>query len=103
MYGDTPPTCYHQFQSINLAFVCPFAKDLHPGYQQDDPDGVRTAYGLEDNDPLVENLGSVVTKEGRCLAFPNIYQHCVAPFRLEDPTRAGVRRILVFFLVDPGY
>ncbi|KDQ59185.1 hypothetical protein JAAARDRAFT_192720 [Jaapia argillacea MUCL 33604] len=31
-------------------------------------------------------LGTVVTKEDKCLAFPNIYQHRVAPFELVDPT-----------------
>ncbi|KAF9779815.1 hypothetical protein BJ322DRAFT_1113121 [Thelephora terrestris] len=37
----------------------------------------------------------------RCVAFPNLYQHQVQPFHLEDPTKPGHRKILVFFLVDP--
>jgi hypothetical protein len=37
------------------------------------------------------------------LAFPNTLQHRVQPFRLEDPTRAGHRRFLVLWLVDPNY
>lgn len=51
--------------------------------------------------PLVQDIGDVVTKTHRCVAFPNLYQHQVQPFHLEDPTRAGHRKILVFFLVDP--
>ena len=51
--------------------------------------------------PLVQNLGDVITKTDRCIAFPNLYQHQVQPFNLEDPTKPGHRKILVFFLVDP--
>lgn len=50
-----------------------------------------------------QELGSIATKKGRCLAFPNIYQHQVSSFRLEDPSKPGYRKILVFFLVDPTY
>ena len=49
----------------------------------------------------MQNIGDVVTKTHRCVAFPNLYQHQVQPFHLEDPTRPGHRKILVFFLVDP--
>jgi hypothetical protein len=51
----------------------------------------------------LQELGSVETTQGRCIAFPNIYQHQVQPFRLEDPTKPGVRKIFVAFLVDPTY
>jgi hypothetical protein len=51
--------------------------------------------------PLVQDVGDVVTKTHRCVAFPNLYQHQVQPFHLEDPTKPGHRKILVFFLVDP--
>jgi hypothetical protein len=46
--------------------------------------------------------GAVSTKAGRCIAFPNLFQHCVSPFKLVDPSRPGYRKILVFFLVDPS-
>ena len=49
----------------------------------------------------MQELGSVETIQGRCIAFPNVYQHQVQPFRLEDPTKPGVRKIFVAFLVDP--
>ena len=51
--------------------------------------------------PCVQDVGDVTTKMHRCVAFPNLYQHQLQPFRLEDPTRPGHRRVLVFFLVDP--
>ena len=41
--------------------------------------------------------------QDRCIAFPNIYQHQVQPFRLEDPTKPGIRKIFVAFLVDPTH
>ena len=43
----------------------------------------------------------MITKTHRCVTFPNLYQHQVQPFHLEDPSRPGNRKILVFFLVDP--
>ena len=53
--------------------------------------------------PCVQDIGDVITKTNRCVAFPNLYQHRVQPFRLEDPTKPGHRKILVFFLVDPTH
>ena len=37
----------------------------------------------------------------RCVAFPNLYQHQVQPFKLADPEKSGHRKILVFFDVGP--
>lgn len=74
----------------------------YPRYEQNDGNGLHEVYGLDDEDPLNQVLGSASTPAGRCLAFPNILQHRVAPFRLADPTRPGHRKILAFFLVDPA-
>ncbi|MGZ3097032.1 DUF4246 domain-containing protein [Streptomyces sp. H62] len=73
-----------------------------PDYEQNDDNGLREVYGLEDEDALNQVLGSVPTPAGRCLAFPNVLQHRVGPFGLADPTRPGHRKILAFFLVDPS-
>lgn len=73
-----------------------------PDYEQNDDNGLREVYGLEDEDALNQMLGSTSTPAGRCLAFPNILQHRVDSFRLMDPTRPGHRKILAFFLVDPS-
>ncbi|MCT9008055.1 DUF4246 domain-containing protein [Streptomyces rhizosphaerihabitans] len=73
-----------------------------PNYEQNDDNGLREVYGLEDEDALNQLLGSASTPAGRCLAFPNILQHRVGSFRLTDHTRPGHRKILAFFLVDPS-
>ncbi|WP_314616599.1 DUF4246 domain-containing protein [Streptomyces stackebrandtii] len=73
-----------------------------PYYEQNDDNGLRDVYGLEDEDALNQMLGSASTPAGRCLAFPNVLQHRVGDFRLVDPTRPGHRKILAFFLVDPS-
>jgi hypothetical protein len=72
-----------------------------------------------DYSPCLQNYGSVQTRQGRLLAFPNILwvfwidsnntcanaetrQHCVSPFKLIDPTKPGHRRFIALWLVDPG-
>ena len=49
----------------------------------------------------MQEIGRVVTREGRLLAFPNVFQHRVAPFELEIPSEPGHRKILALFLIDP--
>jgi hypothetical protein len=55
------------------------------------------------NSPLVQDIGDVITKTHRCVAFPNLYQSRVQPFELQDPTKPGHRKILFLFLVDPAW
>ena len=71
------------------------------GYQHDDHQGWVAAFGFTGDDPLNQDLGHIVAVEDKCVAFPNIYQHRVEPFKLADPTRPGHRKILAFFLTDP--
>ena len=97
-------TCIYYWDSENitdsrLSFRTAISQ---PNYEQNDHNGVLEVYGLRDEDPLQQVLGSALTPAGRCLAFPNVLQHRVSPFRLADPTRPGHRKILVFFLVDPS-
>ncbi|KAJ8073711.1 hypothetical protein PM082_011989 [Marasmius tenuissimus] len=70
-------------------------------YDQDDYEGLEELYGIEQGGPCLQELGSVTTKEGRLLVFPNVLQHRVAPFRLVNPSKPGRRKILALFLVDP--
>lgn len=49
----------------------------------------------------VQNYGSVKTPQGRFLAFPNLFQHRISPFRLADPTRPGRQRYIALWLVEP--
>ena len=76
-------------------------------YEQDDVKGVEEIYGVEldrvEREVRISELaGEALAVPGRCLAFPNTVQHRVAPFRLEDETMPGHRRLLAFFLVDPA-
>ncbi|KAF5314643.1 hypothetical protein D9611_007124 [Ephemerocybe angulata] len=59
-------------------------------------------FGCQNDTGGAQDVGKVETKEGRLLTFPNILQHQVQPFELEDPTRRGHRKILALFLVDPN-
>jgi len=73
-----------------------------PPYEQGDDRGVGAVFGLASDEALNQPLGSVRTQADRLIAFPNIYQHQVQPFHLLDKSKPGVRKILVFFLVDPA-
>ncbi|RMY82943.1 hypothetical protein D0862_11851 [Hortaea werneckii] len=70
-------------------------------YDQDEWGHLEEVYDVENDGPGIQELGRVETKEGRVLAFPNVLQHRVEPFRLADPARPGHRKILALFLVDP--
>ncbi|KAH6951398.1 hypothetical protein DER45DRAFT_587207 [Fusarium avenaceum] len=48
-----------------------------------------------------QSYGDVETKEGRLLAFPNVFQHRVSSFQLQDPTKPGHRRFIALWLIDP--
>lgn len=76
-------------------------------YEQDQHQFMQQVYGfpkdLRNNGDCLttQELGSVVSKEGRLITFPNTLQHCVSPFSLEDRSRSGHRKILALFLIDP--
>ncbi|KAG9905034.1 hypothetical protein KCV05_g5609, partial [Aureobasidium melanogenum] len=71
-------------------------------YDQSDWEHLEKITGFKnESDALIQSLGSVLCKEGRLLAFPNVLQHNVGSFQLEDHTRDGTRKILALFLVDP--
>ncbi|KAI0657024.1 hypothetical protein C8Q70DRAFT_1056268 [Cubamyces menziesii] len=78
----------------------PYSANFH---DQWDNRGCLVAYGFGEHSSLNQALGDIVAYEGKCVAFPNEYQHAVEPFELVDPTRPGYRKILCFFLVDPLY
>ncbi|KAF7328861.1 hypothetical protein MVEN_02515800 [Mycena venus] len=60
-----------------------------------------TRQPVPSDDPLVQDIGSVATKSGRALFWPNLFQHCVSPFKLADPSKPGYRKSIAVFLVDP--
>ncbi|KAF7318138.1 hypothetical protein HMN09_00321900 [Mycena chlorophos] len=73
-----------------------------PYHQQNDELCAEIVYGMRRHSQPAQDLGSIVTSAGRALAWPNIYQHRVAPFHLLDNTRHGHRKIMAIFLVDPS-
>ncbi|CAK7275558.1 hypothetical protein SEPCBS57363_006758, partial [Sporothrix epigloea] len=50
-----------------------------------------------------QHIGSVATPQGRLVAFPNVLEHRIEPFRLVDGTKPGRYRWLTLYLVDPHY
>ncbi|PGG98517.1 chromatin structure-remodeling complex protein RSC7 [Blastomyces parvus] len=71
-------------------------------YEQDEHGWLPLVFGCENGSPPLQEIGDVVCKEGRLLTFPNILQHRVSPFQLQDPSKPGHRKILALFLVDPN-
>ncbi|KAH7305419.1 hypothetical protein B0I35DRAFT_443765 [Stachybotrys elegans] len=71
-------------------------------YEQGDSDSISRTFAIDADGSTVQDIGSVLTREGRALFFSNVYQHLVNPFTLKDPTRPGHRKILALFLVDPA-
>ncbi|OAJ41357.1 hypothetical protein BDEG_24977 [Batrachochytrium dendrobatidis JEL423] len=45
-------------------------------------------------------IGSLELPNGRCVVYPNRYQHKEQSFELADPTQPGHCKILTFFVVD---
>jgi len=77
--------------------------DIKIDYEQNDVDGVEQIYGLETEESHCNNdLGAIIAKKGRCIAFANIFQHKIEPFKLMDNKKEGYRNTLCFFLVDPN-
>ncbi|KAJ2335930.1 hypothetical protein GGI00_001106 [Coemansia sp. RSA 2681] len=77
------------------------------GYETNDQYGMECVYGVYDGgddgmNDLLQEIGHIDIKSGRCIVFPNIYQHQVSSFRLADPTKPGHRKILAFFFIDPA-
>ncbi|KAJ7190216.1 hypothetical protein GGX14DRAFT_483562 [Mycena pura] len=71
-------------------------------HEQDDELCSKLLYGMMRDTHCVQDLGSLITSSRRAIAWPNIYQHRVQPFRLRDLARPGHRKILAIFLVDPS-
>ncbi|KAJ2062167.1 hypothetical protein GGI17_002627 [Coemansia sp. S146] len=91
----------------NIAFREKVSEDIDS--EQDDWRGVGLAYGINEEDgdeydgvPLTQNIGLIEIKQGRCIVFPNTYQHQVSSFKLADPTKLGFCKTLIFYFVDPA-
>jgi hypothetical protein len=72
-------------------------------YRQSRHEFLPQVFGVENDEHGMQTLGSVDTRQGRLLAFPNILQHRVEPFSLADTSKPGHRKILALFLIDPNF
>ncbi|KAK4227016.1 hypothetical protein QBC38DRAFT_536759 [Podospora fimiseda] len=60
-----------------------------------------TSFGAGSGGSAQQKYGTVLTPEGRLLAFPNVFHHRVSGFKLVDKTKPGHRRFIALWLVDP--
>ncbi|KAJ2781373.1 hypothetical protein GGI15_003239 [Coemansia interrupta] len=101
---------YYDIENItesNLAFresmdMASIVCEQHRGDLIDAEYGIDGWNGVDEFEAVSQPLGQVEAKSGRCIVFPNIYQHRVSGFRLADPTKPGHRKILAFFFIDPS-
>ena len=92
---------YYDVENISDSYLR-FRKNVcEPSYEQNEHAGVANVYGFEDNAPLNQEIGAIKIENGRCIAFPNMFQHKVEPFELLDKSKPGHRKIMCFFLVKP--
>ena len=79
-----------------------YQDDFQDRVGQDSFSWMEQVYGTElRGGDCLQQYGSVETKEGRLLAFPNVFHHRVSPFELQDKTKPGHRRFIALWLVDP--
>ncbi|KAL8992011.1 MAG: hypothetical protein Q9169_007449 [Polycauliona sp. 2 TL-2023] len=92
--SDNVTDSYLSFrQQVDCGVDLPYPQNEHKAVQQ--------IFGFDNYGPTIQNLGDVLTRQSRLLCFPNVMQHRVSPFRVADPSKPGVRKILALFLVDP--
>ncbi|EAW07316.1 uncharacterized protein ACLA_020230 [Aspergillus clavatus NRRL 1] len=60
-------------------------------------------FGVKDNGPPQQELGSVSLQQGRLLAFPHCLYHLLEPFELVDKAHSRHYRFLTLLRVDPYY
>ncbi|KAJ8330503.1 hypothetical protein O5D80_001482 [Batrachochytrium dendrobatidis] len=62
----------------------------------------KDVYGIDQESPHSQYIGSLEVPNGRCVVYPNRYQHKEQSFELADPTQPGHCKILTFFVVNPS-
>ncbi|KAK5664872.1 hypothetical protein QVD99_008412 [Batrachochytrium dendrobatidis] len=61
----------------------------------------KDVYGIDLESRRNQYIGSLEVSNGRCVVYPNRYQHKEQSFELADPTQPGHCKILTFFVVNP--
>ncbi|OAJ39482.1 hypothetical protein BDEG_23321 [Batrachochytrium dendrobatidis JEL423] len=62
----------------------------------------KDVYDIDEESPRNQYIGSLELPNGRCVVYPNRYQHKEQSFELADPTQPGHCKILTFFVVNPS-
>ncbi|KAK6096815.1 hypothetical protein MT418_003635 [Batrachochytrium dendrobatidis] len=62
----------------------------------------KDVYGIDLESRRNQYIGSLEVSNGRCVVYPNRYQHKEQSFELADPTQPGHCKILTFFVVNPS-
>ncbi|KAK6093276.1 hypothetical protein MT418_8474 [Batrachochytrium dendrobatidis] len=62
----------------------------------------KDVYDIDQESPRNQYIGSLELPNGRCVVYPNRYQHKEQSFELADPTQPGHCKILTFFVVNPA-
>ncbi|OAJ43364.1 hypothetical protein BDEG_26731 [Batrachochytrium dendrobatidis JEL423] len=60
----------------------------------------KDVYGIDQESRRNQYIGSLELPNGRCVVYPNRYQHKEQSFELADPTQSGHCKILTFFVVN---
>ena len=83
----------------------PHQEDLKHEVSQAGSGWAEQAYGVGldegSTSMLLQNYGSVEIREGRLLAFPNLFHTRLSGRELVDRTRPGRQKFVVLWLVDP--
>lgn len=78
-----------------------YASDLD--YEQNDFKRLPLHYRIEGNYTDGQDLGKIVTNENDTIIFPNFIQHKIESFELQEKSKSGSRKILLFWLIDPKH
>ncbi|KAJ2059111.1 hypothetical protein GGI17_004635 [Coemansia sp. S146] len=71
-----------------------------PFYEED---SIFAAYGVDREHFLfTQKVGEVDIKDGRCLVFPNTYEHEMSPLKLKNYSEPGHCNMLTFYIVNPS-
>ncbi|EGF77589.1 hypothetical protein BATDEDRAFT_3858, partial [Batrachochytrium dendrobatidis JAM81] len=62
----------------------------------------KDVYGINRESLSNQYIGSLELPNGRCVVYPNRYQHKEQSFELADLTQPGHCKILTFFVVNPS-
>ncbi|EGF77530.1 hypothetical protein BATDEDRAFT_13863 [Batrachochytrium dendrobatidis JAM81] len=60
----------------------------------------KDVYGIDQESRRNQYIGSLELPNGRCVVYPNRYQHKEQSFELADPAQSGHCKILTFFVVN---